>query len=47
MLLSLVFESGCAQWDRDRWNIERLRDERAVDIDHRLDQAAPPVQNPF
>jgi hypothetical protein len=39
--------SGCAFFDRDRWNLDRYRDERAVDIDHRLDTAEPIVQNPF
>ena len=47
MLLLYVPTGGCAIWDRDRWNLDRYRDERAVDIDHRLDQAEPIVKNPF
>jgi hypothetical protein len=31
----------------DWWNPERYRDERAADIDHRLDKAEPIVKNPF
>jgi hypothetical protein len=46
-LLLFVPAGGCAFWDRDRWNLGRYRDERAVDIDHRLDQAEPIVKNPF
>ena len=47
MLLLLASTGGCAFWDRDRWNLDRYRDERAVDIDQRLDQAEPIVKNPF
>lgn len=47
MLLLLASAAGCALWDRDRWNLDRYRDERAVDIDHRLEHAEPVVQNPF
>ena len=46
-LLLLGPIGGCTLWDRDRWNLDRFRDERAVDIDHRLDTAEPIVQNPF
>ena len=47
ILILLGSVSGCAMWDRDRWNIDRLRDDRAVEIDHRLKGADPAVQNPF
>jgi hypothetical protein len=39
--------TGCAMWDKDRWNVDRLRDERAVDIDQRLSNDEPIVKNPF
>jgi hypothetical protein len=38
---------GCAQWDRERWNLDRYRDERAVDIEQRLERTEPIVENPF
>jgi hypothetical protein len=47
MLVLLAPISGCAPWNRDRWNLDRYRDERAVDIDHRLGQSEPIVKNPF
>jgi hypothetical protein len=45
LLLSQL--AGCAAWNRDFWNLNALRDERAVEIDHRLDNAESPVKNPF
>jgi hypothetical protein len=39
--------SSCALWDKDRWNPERYRDERAVDIEKRLERTEPIVKNPF
>ena len=39
--------SGCAMWDYQKWNLENLRDERARDIDSRLSEDRPIVQNPF
>jgi hypothetical protein len=39
--------AGCALWDKDRWNLDRYRDERAVDIEHRLERSEPIVKNPF
>jgi hypothetical protein len=38
---------GCQMFDREKWNFNRLRDDRAVDIDSRLDTAKPIVENPF
>jgi hypothetical protein len=43
-LLSL---SGCAMFHKDFWSMERYRDERAVDIDTRLNKKEPIVKNPF
>jgi hypothetical protein len=47
MLLPLVSAGGCALWNKDVWNPNSYRDERAVDIDQRLDKAEPIVKNPF
>jgi hypothetical protein len=38
---------GCAKWNPERFSIDRLRDDRAVDVDRRLDNAKPIVANPF
>jgi hypothetical protein len=38
---------GCALRERDRWNLDRYRDERAVDIEKRLERTEPIVKNPF
>jgi hypothetical protein len=47
-ILSLpMLISGCALFDKDRWNIDRYRDQRAVDIDQRLERTQPIVKNPF
>jgi len=46
-ILSLVLTSGCAMWDRDRWDLSRYRDERAVDIDQRLSSDEAVVKSPF
>jgi hypothetical protein len=47
VLLLLVPLGGCALWNADHWSLNRLRDERAVDIDQRLERNDPIVQNPF
>jgi hypothetical protein len=47
ILLLLVSINGCAFWDKDRWNLESYRDERAVDIEKRLERTEPIVKNPF
>jgi hypothetical protein len=48
VILSLpLFAGGCAVWDNDRWNLDRYRDERAVDIEQRLERNEPIVKNPF
>ena len=38
---------GCALWKAKPWSFDSLRDERAVDIDSRLSDDRPIVQNPF
>jgi hypothetical protein len=39
--------SGCAMFDVERWNLDRYRDDRAVDIDRRLSEERTIVPNPF
>jgi hypothetical protein len=43
-LLSL---GGCAMFHQDFWSMDRYRDERAVDIDSRLNKNETIVKNPF
>jgi hypothetical protein len=40
---------GCRAWNfqKDFWNVDRYRDERAVDVDNRLSKNVPIVKNPF
>lgn len=38
---------GCAFFEKDRWNLDRYRDERAIDIEERLERTKPVVKNPF
>jgi hypothetical protein len=38
---------GCAFFEKDRWNLDRYRDERAIDIERRLDRSEPIVKSPF
>lgn len=47
VLFLLATAGGCALFDKDTWNLDRYRDERAVDIEHRLDRSEPIVKNPF
>ena len=47
IVASLAFTGGCALFRKETWNLDRYRDERAVDIDHRLDKAPPIGKNPF
>jgi hypothetical protein len=42
-----ILAGGCAMWNQDRWNLDRLRDERAVEIEQRLERTEPIVKNPF
>jgi hypothetical protein len=47
-ILSLpIFATGCTLFDKDRWDLNQYRDERAVDIDKRLEQNTTIVKNPF
>jgi hypothetical protein len=46
-LLLLGLSSGCALWEPQRWNLDRYRDERAVDIEQHLSRDKPVVANPF
>ena len=46
-LLTLACAGGCAFFDADRWKLDHLRDERAVDIERRLERTEPIVKNPF
>jgi hypothetical protein len=46
-LLPLVSAVGCALFREETWDMNRYRDERAVDIDHRLERSEPVVKNPF
>jgi hypothetical protein len=43
----LAAVEGCALWSNDHWNLDRYRDERAVDIEERLERREPIVKNPF
>jgi len=47
ILVALTSASGCARWKLEDFNPNRLRDDRAVDIDHRLEGMKPLVVNPF
>lgn len=45
--LASVTAAGCAAWNLDRFSLNTLRDDRAVDIDQRLEGTKPIVANPF
>jgi hypothetical protein len=47
LLLPLFSAGGCTLMHSDLWNPDHYRDERAVDVDHRLDKAEPIVKSPF
>jgi hypothetical protein len=47
LALLLTSTGGCAFFNVDNWNPNNYRDERAVDIDKRLDSKEPIVKNPF
>jgi hypothetical protein len=47
ILLLPGFAGGCAMWDSDRWNLDRYRDERAVEIEQRLERTKPVVKDEF
>jgi hypothetical protein len=43
----LASAGGCQLFDKDRWKLDNLRDERSVDIERRLERNEPIVKNPF
>jgi hypothetical protein len=43
----LSFACGCSLWSADRWQLDRFRDERAVDVEQKLSRTKPIVENPF
>jgi hypothetical protein len=53
LLLALVLLPGCSLWNRtkekakENLNMDKYRDNRAVDIDQRLSNPEPIVKNPF
>jgi hypothetical protein len=47
VILGVVCASGCARWNLEDFHINKLRDDRAVDIDKRLEGTKPIVVNPF
>lgn len=47
VIFSLGPLGGCAAWNADRWDLDRYRDQRAVDIESRLAREKPIVENPF
>ena len=46
-LTTVISLGGCAAWKADRWNIDSLRDQRAVEVDQRLSRDRTIVENPF
>ena len=49
LLLAMTSLHGCKTWNWNPadWNLEKYRDERATDIDHRLDKPLPVSKSPF
>ena len=47
MLLLPILAAGCSLWHKDRWDLNSYRDQRAVDIDQRLERNQQIVKNPF
>jgi len=47
IVASLAFVGGCALFHKETWNLDHYRDERATDIDRRLDKPLPIGKNPF
>ena len=47
-ILSLpILANGCSLWNKERWDLNNYRDERALDIDQRLERNQQIVKNPF
>ena len=52
MLFALLGTGGCTRWSKEFFNPENFnpdhyRDQRAVEIDHRLEKPTSIVKNPF
>jgi hypothetical protein len=47
ILVGLAACAGCSTWDAERWNIDRLRDPRAAEIEDNLAREKPIVADPF
>jgi hypothetical protein len=47
LLCFAALANGRQLLDRGRWNIDQFRDERAADIESRLERNEPIVKNPF
>jgi hypothetical protein len=47
LAIFVVSLTGCAMFDAEKWDLNRFRDERAVDVDQRLSERPPIVENPF
>ena len=45
--LPLFATGGCAMFDKETWDFSKYRDERAADIDRRLDKPDATVKSPF
>jgi hypothetical protein len=43
----LLVVPGCQMWNAGRINLDRFRDERAVDVERRVDRVEPIVKSPF
>jgi hypothetical protein len=46
-VIACLTTAGCASWNLNRFSLNELRDDRAVDIDQRLEGSKPIVVNPF
>ena len=47
LLAGALILAGCARWQSRKFDFSQLRDDRAVELDHRLSKARPAVQYPF
>ena len=47
VLLAANVLGGCATWKPQNWNLDSLRDERAVELDHSLTKKRTIVEDPF
>ena len=46
-LLVMLPVFGCKTWNTERFDLSRLRDERAVDLETRLSKALPIAEDSF